>query len=365
MGGARGRRGPGAERPPRPLAGRDPALILRSPFRFGLLASLGAAVVVAAALLLPVLSGVLVMFLVAWLLATGLNRGVALLVRKGLRRGLAVLIVLVGCLLAAGLLGAIVVPVAVTEIAGLIGSLDDYLRWLASTEAVASFEARFHLFEQLADSLTPGRVQSLASGVIGGAVSLAGALFVAFTVGVLTLYFLIGYDRILNGAFRLAPASKRAGGRRLADGVLDKVGGYLTGAVLVALCAGVSSFLLLLILGTPYPLALALIVAGLDLIPQVGATLGAVVCALVTLTVSLPAALVAVAFFIGYQQFENWFVYPKVMNRTVQVSSLAAIVSVLVGGAVAGVLGVLIAVPACAAVQLVVRATILPRLDRG
>ncbi|THV29463.1 AI-2E family transporter [Glycomyces paridis] len=360
MNGSRRWRGSDGPRPHRTA----PPLVMRSPFRFGLLASLGGAVVVAAALLLPVLSTVLVMFLVAWLLATGLNRGVALLVRKGLRRGLAVTAVLLGCLLAAALLGAIVVPVAVTEIAGLVGSLDDYVRWLASTDAVQDFEERYHLFDQFAGYLTPDRVQSLASGVIGGAVSVAGAFFIVFTVGVLTLYFLVGYDRILNGAFRLAPASKRADGRELADGVLDKVGGYLTGAVLVAICAGVSSFLLMLVLGTPYPLALALVVAGLDLIPQVGATLGAVVCALVTLTVSLPAALVAVAFFIGYQQLENFFIYPRVMNRTVQVSSLAAVASVLVGGAVAGVLGVLVAVPACAAVQLIVRATVLPRLDR-
>ncbi|MEU6859869.1 AI-2E family transporter [Glycomyces sp. NPDC046736] len=343
---------------------RTEPLVLRSPFRFGLLAALGAAVVIAFALLLPVLSSVLVMFLVAWLLATGLNRAVTFLVRKGLRRPAAVTAMLLGGLALVGLLGAVVVPVAVNEIIGLVGSLDDYLIWFANTDAMQDLEARHHVFEQFATYLTPDRIGSLASGVIGSAVSVAGALFVVFTVGVLTLYFLIGYERILSGAFRLAPASRRAEGRALADGVLDKVGGYMTGAILVALCAGVSAFLLMLVLGTPYPLALALVVAGLDLIPQLGATLGAIVCALVTLTVSLPAALVAVAFFVGYQQLENFLIYPKVMNRTVQVSSLAAITSVLIGGAVAGVLGVLVAVPACAAVQLIAKATVLPRLDR-
>ncbi|MGH2602864.1 MAG: AI-2E family transporter, partial [Dehalococcoidia bacterium] len=143
--------------------------------------------------------------------------------------------------------------------------------------------------------------------------------------------------------------------------ILAKVGGYMVGSLALAALAGATSLVFLLITGIPYALALAFVVAIFDLIPQVGATLGAIVLTLVGLTVSVPVAIAALIFFILYQQLENWVIYPRVMRRTTAVSDLAAILGVLLGATLLGVVGVLIAIPATAAIQLIVREVVFPR----
>src|SRR5690606_32991104 len=113
-------------------------------------------------------------------------------------------------------------------------------------------------------------------------------------------------ERLKEGAYRLIPASRRDRARQLGDAILEKVGGYMVGALLIALLAGLSSLVFMLIVDIPYPFALAVVIAICDLIPQVGATLGAAIVSLVALTVSVPVAVATLVFFVLYQQLENW-----------------------------------------------------------
>jgi predicted PurR-regulated permease PerM len=115
-----------------------------------------------------------------------------------------------------------------------------------------------------------------------------------------------------------------------------------------------------MILGLPYPFALAVVVAVCDLIPQIGATLGAIIVSLVGLASSLTAGLVCVIFFIVYQQLENYLIYPRVMQRSVKVSDVAAVVAALLGVALFGVVGALVAIPMVAGIQLIVREVVVP-----
>lgn len=203
----------------------------------------------------------------------------------------------------------------------------------------------------------------LAVGLASGAASLAGALLIGVTTAILTLFVAASLDRLREAAYHLVVASQRERVRRLGDAAMQKIGGYLVGALGIAAVAGTAAFVYSMIAGLPYAFLLAVVVAVFDLIPQIGATLGATVVVLVALSESLTLALVTIAFFLCYQGVENWVVYPRVMSRAVRISNLAAIVAALVGGTPFGVLGVLVAVPAYASIQLVVREVVFPRQE--
>jgi predicted PurR-regulated permease PerM len=180
---------------------------------------------------------------------------------------------------------------------------------------------------------------------------------------VLTIYFMAAFDRMKAGAYQLVPASRRERVALITDEILTKVGAYMVGALAIAIVAGVSTYVFLIIAGVAYPFALAVVVAVCDLIPQIGATLGAVVVSLVGFASSLSVGIACVVFFVIYQQVENYLIYPKVMRRSVEVSDVAAIVAALLGVALFGVIGALVAIPAVAAIQLILREVFVPRQE--
>ncbi len=183
-------------------------------------------------------------------------------------------------------------------------------------------------------------------------------------VAVLTTYFLIDYPRIRTNLYRLVPHSRRPRAIAIGDQILAGVGGYVLGNVLISVITAVCTFAWLLIFDVPYPLILALLVALLDLIPIVGSTIaGGVVVALVSLTVSVPTALATVAFFIALRLLEDYLLVPKIIGKTVAVPALVTVVAVLLGGALLGIVGALLAIPVAAALLLLARETLFPRLD--
>jgi predicted PurR-regulated permease PerM len=209
-------------------------------------------------------------------------------------------------------------------------------------------------------ALDAGTVGNALGGVVGGAKLLFGTIFNVLTVLVLTIYFMASFEKIKSLGYGLVPSSRRMRVRLLTDEILSKVGAYMVGALAIAVVAGVSSWIVALILGLAYPFALAVVVAVCDLIPQIGATLGAVIVSLVGFATSLTAGIVCIAFFIVYQQVENYLIYPNVMRRSVAVSDVAAVVAALLGVALFGVVGALVAIPMVAAVQLILREVVLP-----
>ncbi len=326
----------------------------RRPFRFGLLATAGGLLAFTGFLALARLGTILVMLAGALFLAIGLDRPVSALTRRGLSRPVAVTVMAVTLLIVLCGVSALLIPDLVDQAGEFFAELPGYLQNLAGSGAVGT---------RLSELLTPHNLAALAAGVIGAVASLAGALFFGGTTLLLTLFVLGGLPRIKHGAYRLVPASDRERVRELGEAMLDKVGSYLVGAVMIAFFAASAALLWCLFTGIPYPLLLALVVGVCDMIPQIGATLGSTVVILVALSVSPPLAVFTLLFFCAYQGLENWVVYPRVMSRAVKISSLAAIASALVGGALFGVLGVLVAVPVYASVQLLMREVVFPRQD--
>jgi predicted PurR-regulated permease PerM len=151
----------------------------------------------------------------------------------------------------------------------------------------------------------------------------------------------------------------------LGDEILVRIGGYVGGQLTVSLIAGVTSYTFLQITRIPYALALALIVTVTDLIPLIGATIGAVLVTLVGFLTGVPEGIACAIFFLVYQQVENYLIAPRVMKRSVDVQPAVTIVAALIGGTLLGVVGAVLAIPAAAAISLIVREVVLPRQEQS
>ena len=348
-----------------PLGPLGPPLNRRSPFLIGLSAALGVATVIALVQLVPVAADVLVLIGVALFVALGLEPAVSWLVRRGLRRGFAVTLVCVGFAVIVGGFLALAVPPMIEQAAGFLGQTPRYLQLLGDrSSTIGALDARFGLQQHLQQALTDNS-STLISGVLGAGMAVLGGLGDTVVVVVLTVYFLAALPEMRRAAYRLAPASRRPRAVLIGDAICVRFGGYVLGNVVMSVIAGTATFLWLLVTGVPYALSLAVLVALLDLVPVVGAVIGGVLTTLAALTVSWPVALATVGFFVVYKLLEDYLLMPKIMGRTVEVPAVLTVVAVLIGGALLGVVGAVVAIPVAAAVQLVVQEIVFPRLDRS
>lgn len=182
-------------------------------------------------------------------------------------------------------------------------------------------------------------------------------------VAVLTIYFLAGLPPIKLFAYRLAPQSRRTRVILIGDEIAAKIGGFLLGNFVTSAVAGVGTYIWMLIFGVPYPILLALLVALLDLVPVISSTIGGTIVTLIALTVSLPIAIATAGFYVAYRLAEDYLLVPRVMGRAVQIPGVISILALLVGGALMGIIGALVAIPAAAAIRLLLNEIAFRRLD--
>ena len=286
--------------------------------------------------------------LVGWIQArTRLGRGSAIAVAY-----LLVLVVIVA-------VGATFVPKLVDEVNGFVQALPNYVHDLTHGRGRLGFlERKYHIVEKVREQVKQGGAKRLL-GLSGAALSVTKSVItiVAATVTIvfLTFFMLLEGRDWMERIYSLLPEPSRPRWRRVGRDIYRTVGGYVTGNILISVIAGASITIVLLIMGVPYAVALGLVVAFLDLIPLAGATIAGVIVTLVAFLHSVPAGIVVVTFFIVYQQIENHFLQPVIYGRTVQLSPLAVLVSVLVGAELAGILGALAAIPVAGALQVIVR----------
>ncbi|MEU4215291.1 AI-2E family transporter [Actinoplanes sp. NPDC026623] len=340
-----------------------PPLNRRNPFLIGLLGGLGVITAYGIFVGLRNAASILVLIFIAMFLAIGLNPAVTRLRSWGLPRGLAVTVMTLSIVLL--LCGGVfaLVPPLVTQTGQLVENAPGFIESLQRNETVNEIVQRYDILTKVQSAVGTGTVTNALGGVVGGAKLLFGTIFNVLTVLVLVIYFMAAFDRIKESGYSLVPRSRRDRVRLLTDEILGKVGAYMVGAIAIAVLAGISTGVLAMILEMKYPFALAVVVAVFDLIPQIGATLGAVIVSLVGLATSLTTGIVCIIFFIVYQQVENYLIYPTVMRRSVKVSDVAAVTAALLGVALFGVLGALIAIPVVAAIQLIVREVVNPSME--
>jgi predicted PurR-regulated permease PerM len=257
------------------------------------------------------------------------------------------------------------VPKLVDETDGLVQALPGYVHDLTHGRGRLGFlETKYHIVEKVRQQVKNGGATKVL-GLSGAAVTVTKSIItvVAATITILFLSFFM----LLEGrgwverSFALLPEQSRPRWRAVGEDVYKTIGGYVTGNLLISLIAGLSITIVLVATGVPYAVALGLLVAVLDLIPLAGATVAGIIVAIVALLHSVPAGIIVIVFFITYQQLENHFLQPVIYGRTVQLSPLVVLVSVLVGAELAGILGALAAIPVAGSLQVVIRDQIAHR----
>ncbi len=298
--------------------------------------------------------------LIAALFAIALNPAVELLEgRRGLGRGRAAAVVFVAAFAALAGLGLLVIPPLVNATTDFIEALPRYLRDLEAERGPLAFlERRFGVGEELVDAYERGGIVSLLGleRVGSGAARTAASAALALVAVPFLTYFMLLYGRQwIDGFLSVVPPSARPRWERAFDGIYRTVGGYVTGNLFISLVAGIVAGVTLFALGIPYALPLAVLVAILDLIPLVGSTIALVACGLAALTEGVVPLVIVVVILLLYQQVENHVLMPVVYGRTVNLSPLAVLVSILIGAELAGVLGALAAIPIAGSMAVVAR----------
>jgi predicted PurR-regulated permease PerM len=305
-------------------------------------------------------------FVIALFLAAVLNPAVNWLQRRHrlIKRPLAIALTYLGVGVALLFVVAIFLPLLVDQIKGLTNFVaaaaqapegpTEYLKGLAKQNGLGGVFERFS--DQLADlrKQLGGLLRNifLSTGEI--AVGAAGFLAALASVLTLTFFLLLGSERYVNTGVGLFPEAHRPLVRRLLTQSAGAISGYITGNLAISVICGVITFVVLVVLGMPYAAPLALVVAVLDLVPLVGATLGGALLVIVGLFVEPWKALVLLVFVLIYQQVESSILQPLVYSKAVQLNGLVILIALLVGGQLLGIPGALLAIPVAEIIRIVV-----------
>jgi predicted PurR-regulated permease PerM len=246
----------------------------------------------------------------------------------------------------------------------LANELPHYLRSLNKhSSTLGKLNARYH-FTSALQKLLRGHGTSFGA-ILGVGKVVLGLVASVLVVVIVSAYLLVDLPRVRRGLYLLAPKSRRPRMVLLTDEMLDRVGGYVLGNLLTSLVAGVGTYAWALIFGIPYALLLSLLVALIDLIPVIGSTIGGIIVSLVALTVSPGIAIATAIYYFVYRFLEDYWLTPRIMARTVAVPGLVTVVATILGGAVLGLVGALVAIPVAAAVKLLLEEVAGPRLEQN
>ena len=298
---------------------------------------------------------------IAGFLAIALSGPVNWLHRRTGRRGLSIALVYIALILVPVLLAAILVPPIVEQLNNLINNLPAYVGdlqdFVAKNDTLRRLEEDYNITAELQKqaSTLPGRVGDAAGILSDIGLGLVNSIFAGVTILVLSLFMISSGRTWLDWVADRQGPERGEWLKRLFDRIGNAVGNYVAGALGQALVAGVLAYIVLLILGVPYAGSLAVVIFLLDLVPLVGATLGAILVGIITLFNDFPTTtIVWVIWSIIYQQVENNIIQPRIQAKAVSVHPFVVLTSVLFGSTLFGVLGALLAIPVAAAIQIVI-----------
>ena len=313
---------------------------------------------------------VITWILVALFLALALNPAVEFFQRVGIsRRGYAAALTSFLTLLVMVGLGSLFVPTLVGEANDFVGAVPDYVQDVSEGRGpLGDLADRYDLVERVRTAVKSGG----ASGVLGlsGTAltvtkSILTTIVAAVTIAFMTFFMLLEGPSWLERFFALLPEGSQERARRVGVQIYKTIGGYVTGNLLISVIAGIASTVVLLVTGVSFAVALGLLVAILDLVPLAGATLAAIIVTTVAfIDQGWIVGLIVLVFFVVYQQVENHVLQPLVYSRTVQLSPLAILISVLIGAKLGGVLGALGAIPVAGAIQVILAEWLRARRER-
>jgi predicted PurR-regulated permease PerM len=312
---------------------------------------------------------VLTWIVIALFLTLALNPLVERLQSRGIRRGMAVAITMLGLIGLIAAIGAAFVPILVDQVRDFSDAVPTYVEDLTKGRGPLGFlETDYHIVERVRQAIAEGgtgRIVGYSGTAIGVAKGVVTVVVAAITIFVLVIFMLLEGPKWVDRLLDQLPPESQERWRRIGLRVNRTVGGYVSGALLIALIAGITSSIVLSVLGASYAIALGLLVALLDLIPLAGATLATVVVSLVAFVdQGWVIGVIVIAVFVLYQQLENHLLYPLVYSRTVELSPLAILIAVLIGASLAGIIGALAAIPVAGTIQVLVQEWLEYRRER-
>jgi len=298
--------------------------------------------------------------LVAVFLALALNPAVEFFQRRGLKRGSSAAIVFVLAVAAIVGLGFLVLPPLVRQVTDFIQAVPNLVDDLVAGRGQLGFLQRdYHIVDRIREAIDKqgaGGVLGITAPAIAVAQSVFSVIIGSVAIAFLTFFMLLDGPRLVERFYAFLPDNTRPRWQRVGLEIYRTVGGYVTGNVLISVIAGVAAMAALFILGSKYSVALAVVVAILDLIPLAGATMAAVIVSTVVFVeLGWVKGVIIIVFFLVYQQLENHILQPVIYGRTVQLSPLVVLISVLIGAELAGILGALAAIPVAGVAQAVGR----------
>jgi predicted PurR-regulated permease PerM len=278
--------------------------------------------------------------------------------RARFRRGIAILFTYLGMLLATFLIGLLVVPPIVEQTNRFVSHVPAYINDIASNETIRRYDQRYHITESLqkqADQL-PGQLSSAAEALRDVTVGVFSAMVQLLTILVIAFFLLLDGKRIVEWCLRELGPVRGPRARAIADDVYRSVAGYVIGNGAISLIAGTTTYIVLTLLGIPFAVPLAVLMAFFDLIPLVGASIAGAIITVVCAIEDFPTApIVFFAYLVIYQQIENNVLQPMIYRRTVALHPLIVLLGVLIGASLLGVLGALLAIPVAGAIQILVK----------
>lgn len=300
--------------------------------------------------LLGILQGILLVILASFVLAVGFQPAISWFEKRGLKRGLGLALVLMAFLVVFGGLAALALPLILSQAGEMLEQLPAFLERLQAGDGLVARIAGLIDLDQIT---TDGASDPTAAlELVGNA---AGFVFNFLTVLLVTPYFAMSMPSIKVWLVRLLRPHHREDFLRLLGESTDLMANFIVGNLVVSVVAGVVTWAGLSLIGVPYALALAAWVAITDLIPILGALLGAAGVAAVALVETPELVIWAMLLLIVYQQIENFIVAPRVMNKAVDLSPASVIIALMVGGALAGLVGALLALPIAALIKIIFR----------
>lgn len=304
----------------------------------------------------------------ALFITLGLDPVVRWLEGKNVPRAAGILMAVATLALAVAAFFATLIPTIVQQVTQIVQQAPKWVQEFVDSDFFRSIDQQFGIRDRITQELekfvnNPDAMGGIFGGVVGFGSTVANGLFGALIVLVLSLYFLAALPAMKKWGYRLAPRSRRHRVQALSEEITGSVGNYVIGQAVVAVLNATFAFIVMSIIGVPFGTLLAFVVALLAFIPLVGGMIAGCLVTLVALTAGWQTALVFAICYFAYLQFEAYFISPRIMQKAVAVPGAVAVISVIAGGSLLGVLGALIAIPTAAAVLLLLKEIFIARQD--
>ncbi len=281
--------------------------------------------------------------------------------QRYMKRGLAIALVYLGLLAIPIGLGAVLLPPIVNQVSDVATNAPNYVNdiedYVKDNKTLNDLNEKYDITEKLNEEAAqlPSKAGDAAGVLRDIGFGLVSSIFAGVTILVLSIFMVAAGPRWVESFIRMQRPEHAERIERTLRRIANAVGNYVGGALLQATIAGLTAFIMLTILGVPFAGPLAVIIFVADLIPVVGATLGAILVGIVTAFVNFPVALIIwVIFAIVYQQVENYLIQPQIQKRATKIEAFVVLVAVLFGSTLFGILGAILAIPAAASIQIAI-----------